>query len=199
MRIHKTLLWRCFFFGFPAVGSILQKIDHVAATNQTSLRCNPHETSVSMWCGVSMWCSLMWYKTVVNAATARLVKIILSNRGICRCPSKVLPRPCWCLDAELLVHRQDEVGSAGISPVQNSLANKKNSELITPHPFHFEVIKVVLSLLSHFEVLFPSKRVNTTLIDIPPPTYFLQQTKKTSTKNKSTSLGNFHVQILSFF
>ena len=76
----------------------------------------------------------------------------------------------------------------------------KNSELITPHPFHFEVVKVVLSLPSHFELFFsPSQRVNTTLIDIPPPIYFLQQTKKTSTKNKSTSLGNFQVQILSFF
>ena len=43
MSIHKTLLWRCFSFGFPALGSILQKIDHVAATNETSLPCNPHK------------------------------------------------------------------------------------------------------------------------------------------------------------
>ena len=181
MSIHKTLLWRCFSFGFPALGSILQKIDHVAATNETSLPCNPHKNRRNI-CqhvvpSVSMWCSVRWYMSVVNAATGpcnqgsrfrtvpqsrtwgfpdsvRLVKIILSNRDICRCPSKVLPRPCWCLDAELLVHRQDEVGSARISALQNSPANKKNSEIITPHPFHFEVIKVVLSLLSHFEVFF---------------------------------------------
>ena len=84
-------------------------------------------------------------------------------------PSARKHKSCWCLDNELLVHRQTTRWAVLEFPLSKTFWHTKNSNILTTDPIHS---KVMSSIFLFTCWSFSFKRVSKTLKEIAPPTSY---------------------------